>query len=625
MTERKSRRRPRGKVREAAPPPPLRGSPSLVQRDLFLAAAVALIAFAAFANSIGNGFVYDDMSAIQLNTRLDFPGRMGTFFTTPYWSDGRGALYRPLTLLTWAWDRAIFGPGPFGVHLVNVLANAVLAVLVFLFLRSLLGNRPLAALAAIFFAVHPVHTEVVANGVGGAEVMSGVFLVLAAWIHVLLAPRAQDAPPGPRGLSPAARRRLGVVPPVAFLIALFFKESAVVLPGLLFLAEWLILGRGKLPRGSRLVGGYLGYIFPLALYLIARTSVVGSKLPEIQEVMAGLDAGGRFLFALATLLAYVGQLVFPLTLCAEYSDYRNPLPSTLTDPRVAAALLAGGAAIVLAVWLYRRRRFVPLFGMAWFALAILPVSNLLFPIGTVRGDRLLFVPSLGFAVILAWGVTRLGARSRPAAVLLTAAVLGFYGWRTVTRNAEWKSQETLWTADVAKNPGTPIGWAFLGDIHRDRGELDEALADYRRSYELRDRKGFYPESHNNAAKILSGRGDVAGAVREYRLVLSRDPRQFTALVNLGEIQLHADSTRAEAIDLLTRAAAVKTDDFIPWANLSQAYWLSGRPDSALAAIDRAIRISPERQDLKETRAEFVKALSGGSPRSGAGTPSPDPR
>jgi cytochrome c-type biogenesis protein CcmH/NrfG len=226
----------------------------------------------------------------------------------------------------------------------------------------------------------------------------------------------------------------------------------------------------------------------------------------------------------------------------------------------------------------------------------------------VRGDRLLFVPSLGFTVVLAWVILRIHAWKREAAALVLVLVLGFYGWRTVTRNAEWKSQETLWKADIAKNPGTPVGWAFLGDIYRDQGNRAEAETAYHRSFELRDRIGFYPESHNNYARLLSDRGALAEAKRQYRLVLRDDPAQFTALCNLGEIQLRADSTRAEAIALLRRATMVKADDFIPWANLAEAYRLAGRPDSALAAIERAIRLRPDLEDLKASRRE----LTGGS-------------
>jgi hypothetical protein len=320
--------------------------------------------------------------------------------------------------------------------------------------------------------------------------------------------------------------------------------------------------------------------------------------------MAGLEPAGRVLFALATLLVYGGQLVLPWRLCAEYSDYRTSLPGSPDHPLVAGALAAAVAGVLLIVWLVRKRQWLPVFGVAWFLAAILPVSNLLFPIGTVRADRLLFVPSLGFAVVLAWVLLRIDACKREAATALLVLLLGFYGWRTVTRNAEWKSQETLWKADVARNPGSPVAWAFLGDILGEEGKPGEAEEAYRRSFELRDRIGFYPESHNNYARLLSNRGATAEAKRHYRLVLADDPAQFTALVNLGEIQLHADSTRAEATRLLRRATAVKPEDFIPWANLAEAYRLSGRPDSALAAIGRAIRLRPDLEDLKAVRREL---------------------
>jgi tetratricopeptide (TPR) repeat protein len=301
----------------------------------------------------------------------------------------------------------------------------------------------------------------------------------------------------------------------------------------------------------------------------------------------------------------VGQLLVPVHLCAEYSDYTDPVRRELSDPLVLAAF-ATWAAVGVAAWhCFRRGNFVLVAAAAWFALAILPTSNLLFSIGTVRGDRLLFFPSVGFALAGGWAIDWIARRNRVAAYVILAVVLVLYAARTVTRNEDWKSRETLWPATVAAMPGSGIAWSFMGDIQRDRGDRAAAEASYRRSFELRDTLGFGDAAHNGYAQMLSARGDRAGAEAQYRLVLEKDPKQFTALTNLGELLLRKDATREEAISLLNRAIAVKPGDFMPRANVAQALFAAGRRGEALQAIDEAIRLRPNDPDLRAIKATFL--------------------
>lgn len=591
------KRRKTGKRTPAAAthePPPSREPGWDARRDGLRALLVLGLTFAAFFNSIGNGFVYDDIVIIQKNDRLDHVWDLGSFFTEPYWDNDTDVIYRPLTSWSWALDRRFFGPGPLPVHLSNVIAGSLLAALVYVFLVLLFRRRNLAFVAALLFAVHPVHTEVMANGVGRSEIFSALFLFSAATLHLIAHRRS--------GRSSILLR---VLAGAAYLTAMFFKESAVILIGLLVLMDWLVLQKTSIRRLLLTWPRYLFYVVPVLVFLGMRASVVGGRSVPVQYVMHGFSHTDRVLYASKTLLDYVLQLFFPLTLCAEYSDYLNPLPTSISDPLVALSLIAWVAVALLWIHLYRRHLSVPTFGAAWFFLTILPASNLLFVIGTIRADRLLFVPSLGFTLVAAWLILEIAKRRRPIAWAVLFLVLGFYGWRTVIRNAQWKSQETLWTVDTKTNPGSANGWAFLGDIHRDRGEFDQAAEFYRHAFEVRDPVKFYPEPHNDYAAIMNGKGNVAEAKRHYRLVLSQEPDQFTALVNLGAMLVVADSTRAEAIRLLGRAIDIKDEDVAPRINLTQAYDFNGRYDLALQTLDGAIRLEPTRSDLWDIKAQIL--------------------
>ncbi|MBN2451559.1 MAG: tetratricopeptide repeat protein [Lentisphaeria bacterium] len=591
------------------------------RRDTIAAVAVALLAVAVFANSLPNGFVYDDVPILAQNTRLDSPWDVRTFFGTSYWHTTQAGtrLYRPLTLWAFAIERALFGPGPAGVHVVNVVANAAAGVLLFVFLRRLLGRRVPALLASLLFAVHPVHTEVVANGVGQAELLAFLCMMLGALCH-LHHLRPSAGPPA-RSLSRAERRRgagtagkpprrgLGLGLALGFtFVGLLFKESAVVLPGIMAVADWLILQRGDLRAAARHWRQYALYAVPLGLYLVIRAAVVGRGMPAAQEVMAGANAVQRVFYAGEMLLRGSGQTLVPWRLCAEYSDYTRLATQAVTPLQillVSAGMIAVG---VLLWWCLRRRLAVPALGICWFLVAISPVSNILFLIGTVRAERLLFAPSAGIALCLGWALHRLWSWRRIPGAMVTAVVLTFYVCRTVVRNPVWRSTETLWPATVAENPGTAIGWSFVGDIHREHGDLEEAALAYRRAFELREKAGFfYPEARNHYATVQIALGNPQEAEEQYRTVLRRRPRQRTALNNLGELLLRRGAA-AEAVPFFEGATEAKPSDFRPWANLSQAYAAAGRNQDALAAVDRAIRLAPAEEDLEVIRRELLRRL-----------------
>lgn len=592
------------------------------RRDGVLVGLILLLALAVFANSLTNGFVYDDVPVIQNNARLDHALDFKTFFGTTYWNDPEQAqgLYRPLTIAWLALDRALFGPGPFGVHLVNVLLNAGVAALVYLFLRLALFEVLTCAFAALLFSIHPVHTEVVANGVGRAELAAALCLLVAGCLHLLALRRAisQAAPP-----SRAARRRgSGTVQAqrlslplyagalLVFFIGLLFKESVVVLPGLLFLLDWLGFEQGRWRPTLRRLGYYAAYAAPLLIFLAMRIHVAGSNTPALQEVMFGSSFLQRFFYANEVLLKYWGQLTLPWQLCAEYSDYTDVISRTPWRPLALVAFAIWGL-LAWALWrAYRRQAYVPVLGVLFFFVAILPVSNLLFGIGTVRADRLLYVPSLGFVLLVGWGLTQLARRTRPAvAWALVGLVLAGYATRSWVRNRDWQSTETLWQATVRQNPGSAIAWAFLGDIGRARNE--DALAEqaYAKSFELRDQAGFfYPESHNNYAKQLMKRGDQKGAEAHYRLVLQRRPNQLTALVNLGAMLLIRDKDRAEAVALLRRATKSAPDLAEGYLNLAQALRLAGDTAAALEAVQAGVKLKPEDPAAWEIKAQMHAVL-----------------
>ena len=278
--------------------------------------AIAAIAFLAFANSLWNGFAFDDVPIIKENRAIRQLSNLRAIFGNGYWPENRVFLYRPLVIFSYALNYSVVGLKPFTYHLVNVLLHAGNSALVYCLFVALFEARGVALAGAAAFALHPIHTEAVANVVGRAELLANAFLLLG-WLWYL---KGSDTP------APARTRWVGSSV-AAFALALFTKEHTVILPGLLVLSDLLRASERGLPLGRTIRDkwwtAYAWYFPPLAGYLIARFLVLGGLLtPKFSWIAyppANADLWTRYLTTIKALGMYLWLLLFPLHLSSDYS------------------------------------------------------------------------------------------------------------------------------------------------------------------------------------------------------------------------------------------------------------------------------------------------------------------
>src|SRR6185369_2846346 len=188
-----------------------------------------VIACALYANSLSGDLFFDDTNAILNNGWVRRVDVVGIFTKASWWGEGRGHGWRPVTTLTFALNAALHDVAPLGYHLVNVVLHAVVSVLVFAVFARVTGAQQSAAVAALLFAAHPVHTEAVASVVGRAELLAALGFFLA-WLLALWADAAATL----------ARRvvheSLAVL---CFFASLLAKENALALLPVLVLADAL--------------------------------------------------------------------------------------------------------------------------------------------------------------------------------------------------------------------------------------------------------------------------------------------------------------------------------------------------------------------------------------------------
>src|SRR5205814_2118905 len=283
------------------------------QSGVRLYGAVAVVAVLVYLGTLWNQFALDDNQIVAYNALVRRLSGVWRAFASPYWPrEIGGGMYRPLALASYAFDWQL-GGAAWWFHAVNVAWHAGASVAVAWLARRWRGD--LAALAAgLVFAVHPVHVEAVANIVGRAEVMAGLFAILAVYAAL-----AHD-----RLWWSAAALAAG----------LLSKENAVVAPALIVWGWIMALA----PRPSRQrMAMYAGVWVAVGLaYVVVRWAVLGHELVgHPAPVFFGASPVAVRLTAVAALADVARLLVFPLTLRVDYSPAERTLVTTPLDSRFA--------------------------------------------------------------------------------------------------------------------------------------------------------------------------------------------------------------------------------------------------------------------------------------------------
>jgi hypothetical protein len=368
--------------------------------------------------------------------------------TQQYWETATTGLYRPLTTLSYLCNYTILGNGanPMGYHWINLGLHLINVTLVFTLGKAIFERVTFAFVLSALWGLHPVHTEAVTNIVGRADL-----LVALGTLAGLLCYRQALASTGAR----KAAWLGGLL--VSATVGVFAKESGVAILGVILIYD-LSIGRGEHWRGR--VPGYLAAALPCAVYLIARARVL-QDAPYLatsycDNPLLSADFWTARLTALKVIGEYLLLLVWPAHLSYDYSYNQIPLVKTLA---AMAPVLAGSIlAIVLAIWSWRRHPIV-CFGILWFAVTFGPTSNLIVLIGSIMGERFLYLPTVGLALCVVYVMhiwweksktkgTRIAAMAVLGAVLLTCMA------RTYDRNDDWRDAHRFWQSGVTSAPGS---------------------------------------------------------------------------------------------------------------------------------------------------------------------------
>lgn len=560
------------------------------------AALAALAALVAHAGCLFAGLVYDDQVLLGSVPFLsDWRSLFRMWSPEWYWNSGELS-WRPLTVALHVLERRLLGDWLPALHAVSWLVHGAAAWLCARWLAAM-ALPPAAALAgALVLAAHPVGVEAVVLITFVEDPLVTALLLGGAWIVAR----------GPRGLGQAIALA-GLA-----LAAMGVKES-----GLLAMPLWTLavvggaLGRGTRPDWRPWWPALAGVSAATLLYGALRFVVFINPHASVPPLRNGLDA----LFAADCWILgeYAVALLVPLRLCI---DWTVPPPHELPWTGLALGVLAMGAAAGLA-WRFRRDAPGVSLGIAWAALSLAPVMNLV-PLSIPAAERFLYLPLAGLAWAVASGVARLSVAPTPARrrVLASVALLpALWTLRDWWRAPEFRDRISLWTATAASNPDSARAAMMLAGavVELDR-DLERAARIYRKVLQR------WPADQNvrlhlsvalmQMAEAERGQGrDVGARLSEADRLLrehtERWPKDHRGWLNRAQL-MHVNRQPGPERDMLEQAIVAEPVASPPYASLAFRLATQGRFTDALIALDRA---PPQARATPIYAAERVKILA----------------
>lgn len=610
------------------------------------AGVVFVFAVACFMNSYQGDFVFDDSEAILSNNDLKPETPLSDLFVHDFWgskldSKTSHKSYRPLTVLTFRWNYFLSGGRyPMSFHIVNIILHGLVSVLMLAVFSLVLAGyhndregRPLfgapkASLAcAILFAIHPIHTESVAGIVGRADLLCALLFILSFLCYVRSC--CQDTV----SCTHATLYRPETFSMAWFCLSVVFcglsvlcKEQGITVIGICSAYDIIVICQVDVLRLLRLKKStenqnqeaspsvtkqntsgdwfkslcvrHLFLAITGAAILVTRWRVMGSAPPVFQvfdnphsfvngTLLRTLNY--NYLYALNCWI-----LVNPWWLCFDWSMGSVPTIDSLSDPRVLAVIVLW---VVLAFCLYsacvgpigQQQRQLTM-ALALLIVPFLPASNLFFRVGFVIAERVLYLSTAGFCILVVMGICKLQQKftsmnTRYCLFFLVAVFM----IRSIQRSNEWKTEMALFTAGAKTCPLNAKVHYNIGKLNSDLGNIEKAISKYRLAISLNPE---YDQAMNNLGNLLKDQGKNEEAEQLLRKAVEIRPDFAAAWMNLGIVQAALKKPR-EAEQSYHEALRHRRKYPDCYYNLGNLYLDMGQHQMALNAWRNATLLKPK--------------------------------
>ncbi len=525
---------------------------------------ILFIALLSYLPALNNGFVWDDDDYIK-NNLLIRSINLKDIFSTNLMGN-----YHPLTVLVYAIQYKFFDISEKGYHAFNIFLHLLNVLLVFFAVFRLSNKSIVALVAALLFALHPMHVESVAWASELKDLLY-TFFFLASYIFYL---KFQEDP----------KNKYYAFAVFLFLLSLLSKAMAASLPLLLVLTDFFkvqkITAKSLLQKVP----------FFLLSFIFGIVAVQAQKSSGAVDT-ATFDIGQRIIFASYGFITYLVKLALPLQLCSYYA---YPISSKGTIPPYYYGYLFLVIALAIGAFYSLRKTKKIFFSIGFFTVTVLLVLQLL-PVGwAIMADRYSYIPSIGIFYLVGEGIYWLwnkkssGYTYKGLVVLVLISTTIFYSVKTSARCAVWKDGFVLWNDVINQYQTIPQAYINRGIIYMNNNKTAESLADYNKAISL---EPDFSKGYSNRAIVYTNENKFDLAIQDYEKAIKLDPKNAIAFNNRG-ILYKKNNLFKEATENFNEAIKLKPTYVDAFHNRGVSLYNLGRYDEALSDFNTALKFKP---------------------------------
>ncbi|MCX7954911.1 MAG: hypothetical protein N3A01_06945 [Bacteroidales bacterium] len=601
---------------------------------------IVLVTFLYYFNTIFNKYALDDIVVITKN-KFTQNGIKGIYdiltndMFTGYYGKKQdlvsGNRYRPLPMITFAIEKELFNNNPHISHFFNVLLFAVLNVLLFIVLNNLFESLnqnnvwylSFPFIATILFVSHPIHTEAIANIKGRDEILSLLFSLIT--FHYSLK------------YTTCQKKKFLFIVFLSFIFAMFSKEISAVFLLLIPLSLWFF----REIEIKKIIKIFFVLLMPFIIYLTIRAIVLSAPSEHvgysslINNSFLEMNLLQKYSTIFYVIALYIKLLFIPYPLTSDYYPYHVPIVEPYHLRFIVSFILI--CFLFYITLKHFKKKSVYSFSIIFFFVAIFPVSNILFPIGTFMSERFLFIPSIAFCITIGnfysnYLLNKIKNQGIPK--ILICLLLIIYLIITLKRNEEWHDNFTLFSKDIKTSKNSAWGNLVYGSVLLEKAEeaykskdsltakkyleqcfpyLYKALKiypDYLEAYlHLGAAYYYYNKNYDsiiwaytnvvridknydlaywNFEIVFKNYNDYNKMIKTYEKLFQYNPHRFEVNYMLGFLYGKYKNDLEKSLYYLNRAYRIKNNDKQLLKDLGVAYGLKAKFDSSLFFFRKSI-------------------------------------
>ena len=510
---------------------------------------------------------FDDLNYITKNTHvqsgLTLEGIRWAFSTT-----SADYLWHPLIWLSLMLDYQLYGLHPGAYHMTNLILHILTTLLLFSLFHRMTGALWKSAFVAAFFALHPLHVESVAWIAERKDVLSAFFWMLTLYLYAYYAE------------NPSAKKYLLVL--LAFVCALMSKPMVVTLPVVMILLDYWPLKRFESNKNNPWLW-QLKEKWPLFVLSAVLVTIIFYSPGETETLLKTFPLSDRLANAPVAFMTYLAKTFWPYGLAILY-----PFNADIPAWQVLGAVLIILAMTVFTLLKIRHLPFL-LVGWFWLAITIAPVLGIIqISLSTpyAMADRYHYLPSIGIAVIIAWGLPHLFAhRNALKKILFSAGIIFIVSMSILTwkQCSRWFNTVTLFSHTLKITENNYVAHNNLGLTLYKAGRINDAILHYNKAIAI---KPDYAIAYNNRGNVYSQLKRHSNALEDLNEAIRLRPDLADAYNNRGSVYFRMQDYKKSIKDF-NEAIRLKPSFSFAYQNLGLAYLKQDNEDIACINLRQA--------------------------------------